>query len=425
MAISGTSSHPLLAAVAAMHAALDEVTAAGVDPLYCSTPDKKALLVDLTRLSARVTAVRAEVLAVAEDVALEAADRSAGTWLAIESRTEVRDLIGHERLGARLRDHWPAVREATRAGRVSWEQAGIITHALDQLPGDLDRELVAKAEAHLVTEAGQFGPRPLRRLARKILEVIAPDVADDHEHRLLLAEEDRARAATGLSWHQRGDGTTDLHARLPTPVANRLRTYLDAYTSPRRLNLDSEVERLPLPRRRGEAFCALLEHLPKNGLPRSGGTATQILVTLDHHTLISGLADTALAGVTGVTGVARTSTGDDLTAGQARRLACTAGIIPVVLGGNSEILDVGRASRLFTGPLRTALDLRDQHCRAEGCDVPAAWSEAHHKTPWSRGGPTSLDNGILVCPYHHHRAHDPRYTTTYLPHGDIRFHRRT
>ncbi|HEX3929321.1 MAG TPA: DUF222 domain-containing protein, partial [Nocardioides sp.] len=297
MAISGTSSHPLLAAVASMHATLDEVAASGVDPLYCSTQDKKSLLVDLTRLSARVTAVRAEVLAVAEDVALEAADRSAGTWLATESRTEVRDLIGHERLGARLRDHWPAVREATRAGRVSWEQAGIITHALDQLPGDLEPELVAKAEAHLVTEAGQFGPRPLRRLARKILEVIAPDLADDHEHRLLLAEERRARAATRLSFRPRGDGSADLHARLPEAVANRLKTYLDAYTSPRRLNLDSEVERLPLPRRRGEAFCALLENLPKNGLPQHGGSATQVLVMIDYDTLCGSLADSGAHGV--------------------------------------------------------------------------------------------------------------------------------
>ncbi|MGC4111256.1 MAG: DUF222 domain-containing protein [Nocardioides sp.] len=411
-----------MTAVAGIHATLDEVTACGVDPLYVSTRDKKSLLVDLTRLQARVEALRADVLAVAEDVAVETADRTAATWLATEARVEVRDLLAAERLGGRLRHHWPAVAAAAKDGAISWEQAQIITGALDQLPSDLDAELVGKAEAHLVTEAGQFGPRPLRRLARKILEVVAPDLADAHEHALLLAEEDRARANTRLSFRRRGDGTTDLHGRLPDPIANRLRVYLEAYTSPRRhVTEPGTVDALPIARRRGEAFCAVLEHLPANGLPRSGGSATQILVALDHATLVSQLDE---AGV--VTGVARTSTGDDLTPGQARRLACNAGIIPHVLGGKSQILDQGRSRRLFTGPIRIAMDVRDGGCRVRGCDIPPAWCEAHHLDPWHTGGHTSLERSALLCAHHHHHTiHDPRYTVTHHPNGDITFHRGT
>jgi hypothetical protein len=410
-------SHPLLVASHAIKAALDEV--ADVDPLYLTTGDKARLLAELTTAAARITALRAEVLAVADDVAAQTADRSAGTWLAVETRTEPRETIADQRLGQRLRERWPGVRDAVRAGQLTWQQARIITHALDQLPTDLDSglepELVVKAEAHLVAEAGHHGPVALRRLGRKVLEVIAPDVADEREHRLLLAEEARVRATTKLSWRPRGDGSTDLHARLPDPVANRLRTYLDAYTSPRRVALDSEVDHLPISRRRGEAFCALLEHLPANGLPRQGQSATQVLVMIDHDTLKSDLA-----------GVAQTSTGETITAGQARRLACTAGIIPIVLGGTSEILDLGRTRRLFTGPVRVALDARDRHCRTGGCDIPAAWCEAHHvKQPWARGGRTDLADGILLCPFHHHRAHDPTYHRTTLPNGNISFHRRT
>ncbi|HYG92222.1 MAG TPA: HNH endonuclease signature motif containing protein, partial [Nocardioides sp.] len=63
-------------------------------------------------------------------------------------------------------------------------------------------------------------------------------------------------------------------------------------------------------------------------------------------------------------------------------------------------------------------------CRAEGCTIPATWCEAHHLHPWSQGGPTDLANGVLLCSYHHHRAHDHRYTTDRLPNGDYRFHRR-
>ena len=65
-----------------------------------------------------------------------------------------------------------------------------------------------------------------------MLEHLAPEVADEAEYQRLLAEETRAQAATRLSFTPRGDGSTDLHARVPDHVANRLRTYLDAYTSP-------------------------------------------------------------------------------------------------------------------------------------------------------------------------------------------------
>jgi hypothetical protein len=131
-----------------------------------------------------------------------------------------------------------------------------------------------------------------------------------------------------------------------------------------------EVDQLPLARRRGEAFCALLENLPDSGLPRHGGTATSVMVTLDLDTLLTDA------------GVATTSTGDRITAEQARRLAYQARIIPVVLGGKSEILDQGRSRRLFEGPIRTALNLLYPECTDTGCTIPAAWCEAHHKTPW-------------------------------------------
>ena len=174
------------------------------------------------------------------------------------------------------------------------------------------------------------------------------------------------------------------------------------------------MDLLPLPRRRGEAFCALLEHIPAHGLPQHGGTATSVMVMIDLHTLRTGL------------GLAQTSSGDTITAAEARRLACTAGILPVVLGGTSEILDLGRTRRLFSPAQHKAMAIRDRHCRAEGCDIPAAWCEAHHANkPWSKGGRTNLADGHLLCSLHHHLAHDPRYNTSRLPNGDIRYTRRT
>jgi len=69
--------------------------------------------------------------------------------------------------------------------------------------------------------------------------------------------------------------------------------------------------------------------------------------------------------------------------------------------------------------------VRDRVCRAQGCEVPAAWCEAHHfGRPWAEGGKTDLAAGKLLCSWHHHRAHNERYLHVELPNGDVRFHRR-
>jgi hypothetical protein len=132
------------------------------------------------------------------------------------------------------------------------------------------------------------------------------------------------------------------------------------------------------------------------------------MVTIDFQVLTTGL------------GLAGTSTGEVITAAQARRLACGAGILPAVLDGTPRVLDLGRAQRLLSPAQKKALGLRDRHCRAEGCDIPAAWCEAHHaQHPRSQAGRTDPKDGLLLCPYHHHRAHDPHYTTTRTPTGDL------
>jgi hypothetical protein len=413
MSISGRSiEHPLLAAVRVIGGVLDETDE--VDPLFLPPEQKRALLVELTRCVNRLEARRAGVLAVSADVAATDGARSPGAWLAAETHTAYPVAMRAERLGAALRDRWTQVARAAMDGRMTWQQASVLVGALDDLPDDLDPELLGKAEAHLVAEAAHFGPRHLARLARRVLEVVAPDVADAAESRALAEEERRARRLTHLSFHRRRDGTTDLHARLPDHVASRLRAYLDAFTSPRRSAPFGDVDRLPVSRRRGEAFCALLEQTPADGLPVHGGTATAVMVTIPWESLRSGL------------GLAETSTGDQLTATEARRLACTAGILPVVLGGAGEVLDLGRTRCLFSPAQRKALAVRDRRCRAEGCDIPAAWCEAHHAAaPWSQQGRTDLRDGLLLCSHHHHRAHDSRYESSRLPNGDVRYVRRT
>jgi hypothetical protein len=104
-----------------------------------------------------------------------------------------------------------------------------------------------------------------------------------------------------------------------------------------------------------------------------------------------------------------TSVGSRISVGQARLRACEAGIIPVVLDGESRPIDVGRARRLATPDQRRLLALRDKGCVGPGCDRPPDWSQAHHLTWWTLGGQTNLDEMRLLCLWHHHLVHDQHW----------------
>ena len=101
--------------------------------------------------------------------------------------------------------------------------------------------------------------------------------------------------------------------------------------------------------------------------------------------------------------------GARLPAKELRRLACDAQIIPIVLGAQAEILDVGRAHRFVTPAIRHALNLRDNGCIFPGCHATALECDAHHVIPWWAGGSTSLENLALLCPYHHPKV-EPTHT---------------
>ena len=98
-----------------------------------------------------------------------------------------------------------------------------------------------------------------------------------------------------------------------------------------------------------------------------------------------------------------------------RQLACDADIIPVVLGSHGEILDLGRAVRLYTRAQRRALWHRDGGCTYPGCDAPAAWTQAHHLVHWVDGGPSDLAYAALLCQRHHTHVHDQRLIATVHP----------
>lgn len=416
---SNTPTHPLLACAEAIHALLDDT--ADADPLYLPPDQLRQTLLALARAEERLTAVRTRVQAAADPVADAEGARDAGAVLAHATRRDRRKVAAEQHLATALAQRWTATGQAWRDGEVNGEQAAAITQALDRLPAWVDAAQLAKAEAHLLGEAAHHDPHGLRLLGRRLWEVLCPEEAEEHERRALEAEEAAAAAATRLRLQPLGDGSTRLSARIPDHIAARLAALLEAHTSPRRDHLTGQVrdeatgDRLPADRLRGQAFCTLLEHADPDQLPRHGHTATTLVVTIRLDDLVTGLGAGLLGDDTTMT---------TLSPGQVRRLACQADLVPAVLGTDSEVLDLGRTARLFSPAQRKALAVRDRHCQAHGCTIPAAWCEAHHLHPWSSGGRTDLADGVLLCSYHHHRIHDPGYHHQRAPDG-YRFHRRT
>jgi hypothetical protein len=98
--------------------------------------------------------------------------------------------------------------------------------------------------------------------------------------------------------------------------------------------------------------------------------------------------------------------GGFITEEAVRRLLCDCKISRVITDGKSEPLDVGRATRTIPAALRRALVVRDRGCTFPGCDRPAAWCDAHHLVHWTKGGPTCLENCVLLCSAHHRMVHD-------------------
>ncbi|WP_371416581.1 DUF222 domain-containing protein, partial [Plantibacter sp. T3] len=130
-------------------------------------------------------------------------------------------------------------------------------------------------------------------------------------------------------------------------------------------------------------------------------TPVTVIIRADHDTLETGLGAATIDGID-----------EPIGAGALRRLAADANLIPMILSGPSQVLDLGTSTRLFTRGQKLALAERDGGCAWTGCTHPPSFTEAHHITWWSQGGPTNLDNGILLCPFHHHRIHDDHWTIT-------------
>jgi hypothetical protein len=411
-----TPRHRVASATAQLRGIADTLVDASVWSM--DAVETASTLVELTRLESQVTELRSRVAAHADElqVGSDVGATSAANWLAHTVKDTRPGAARTVRLGYDLAPH-DLVPAGLARGDRRVGQAQVILHAVNDLPDGLDPDLVIRAERHLVTAAQQHDAQALKILGRRLLEVVAPELADAHEADLLEQEEARAAQATRLTMTDDGHGKTYGRFTLPTAHAARLKKMLLAIAAPKHQTAThgpgAGVQRRPGPERLGRAFVELIERITAQHLPKVGGTDATIVVTIDLDTLTGKLAKTGVL-----------DTGDHISPREARRLACTARIIPAVLGGDTQVHDLGRARRRFTKAQLTAMAIRDGGCVADGCDWPPWLCHAHHWQRWTDKGPTDLTNGGLLCPRHHTRAHDPTYELTHHPTGTVTFHRR-
>jgi hypothetical protein len=176
---------------------------------------------------------------------------------------------------------------------------------------------------------------------------------------------------------------------------------------------------IPTDRRRAIALTEIFRHTAGCSGAATELAPVSVVIRVDHDTLETGLGAATIDGIE-----------EPIGPGALRRLAADAKLIPMVLGGPSQILDLGTGARLFSRAQKLALAERDGGCAWTGCTHPPSFTEAHHIEWWSAGGRTDLDNGILLCPFHHHRIHDDHWNIQvrdgvpwFIPPGTIDRHR--
>ncbi len=413
--------HPVPAGV---HALAAGVTTLAERPLFAlDAATTRETVLELADLKSRLAAYEYAVLAHAEDVQVgaETGCTSTGVWAANATRTRKNVSAAQVRLAIALESRWHRVRDALAAGAMNPDQVRVVVTALEDLPEDLEAALVAEAEEALVGYATDFDPKELQTLGAHILTLIAPEVGEALDRKRLEEQERKAAQKRRLTLSFDGHGSAHGRFTIPTAQGQMLHKLLLAFASPGHTHATTDqdgrkrewVTGRPSAQKLGEAFCELIETYPRTTVPDLGGFSGTIVVT------------TTLADLKNDAGTATLDTGSEITTAQARRLACDAQIVPVVLGGHGQVLDAGRAARFYSPTQRLAMGVRDRGCTTRGCDWPPGLCHAHHNTRWVDGGKTDLKHGRLLCPHHHARAHDPAYATTTHADNQVTFYRRT
>jgi hypothetical protein len=404
------------AAVDTVHDALDLLT--GVDLDLLGRDDLRLLTGRLLQVGHRVDAATLRLVHQLDrrGVAVERGRTSTAAWLRDAHRLHPATATRLVRTATALH-HDPAgplvphpddgitrprqpLRDAFAAGQVSAEHVAVITTAITALPDTLDPAVRADAETALLQAATAHDPRALAHVGTHLRHTL------DHTGGADLAEKEAHQVATReLAVRLQNDGSSVVRGRLDPELTAAFCSQLTPLAAPRPTAADGHRDLRTPGQRTADALAELLRRYAAAQLsPTSHGAPATVTVTMTLDTLQQ------RAGAAAAT----LDWSGPISAGTARRIACDARIIPVLLATNGEPLDVGRSSYPVTQAIWRALVARDGGCAFAGCDRPPEWTEAHHRIPWEDGGETSTDNCCLFCDFHHRVIHHHGWDTALI-----------
>jgi hypothetical protein len=288
----------------------------------------------------------------------------------------------------------PNFEDALAAGSVS---SGHVD-AIASVVRGMDQVTAAEFFTHrddLLSKAGAQSVDTFGRTCRELARIVAAEQAAGSD----VSELERQRAASNVKrWTDKETGMRHTMLTLD-PVRDEV-FWTAVRASLKRLRRQSAHAKTPWDQLEVEAVIAAC----------SGGDGAErvpaLLLLCDEKTLRSGVhANT----------VCESSDGTPLPVSLVREMACRADIIPVVLGGRGEALDVGRTQRLATPAQRMALRAMHRTCIGPTCTVPFEDCQIHHVIPWERGGRTDVSNLVPMCSNDHHLVHEGGWTLTMTP----------
>jgi uncharacterized membrane protein len=344
--------------------------------------DAEILVTSTVRLQAKlVHTLRA---AWASDAIGKIDGKPAKSWLTEDLRMSPKQAGRLVYLSMRL-DSFPRTEAAFDAGDITVEHASLIVRTLLTLPPEL-RDIL---EETLLKASGEAPAPQVAKMVDELLEAMGYDKESD-------ARRERRHADRGFDLHASAFRVYAARGNLTPEVAELLRLALDVAGA----KAGDDDDRSPR-QRRHDALGLLAEHfLAHADLPALNGERPRVVVTIRWEDLMA--AD-------GVRAFATMGADVKISVEAARRLCCDAGVLPVVLGGKGEVLDVGRASRTFTmATKRAAWFQQGGKCAFPRCSRPII--ECHHIVHWSAGGHSSLDNAAWLCAYHHWLVHEGKWT---------------
>ena len=377
------------------------------------------VLGDIERVANRLAGYRAEVLGALDALSRSGAAPDVAPHLSLRDAAGVseRDARRMVRAAGKVREH-PGVLEALSGGEVNAAQAEALCDA--RVPDGVRAELVASA-------AGEDTDATRRRVRR---------AEADHSVETPMERFERQRQMRGAGWQRDHEGMLRLWAKLDPEVGAAVEAGLEALRRQYWLD-DKQVRngrRTPAQRDADVLAYALAgitltdtdtaavdrlharnrqdRHFPDQPVGDDDAAIVQRLPPAQISVLIG------LDGLRGSTDeMGLTDAGVELPPHIVRRLACDAEIIPMILGGPGGPADAGRARRTVPLRLRRLLIARDKHCQWPGCNQPPSRCDAHHVHHWTDGGPTDLDNLVLLCHTHHHHIHQHGHQMIPQPDG--------